>query len=106
VRGALVWIQRDLYISRRFIAIDWFPPRWSERLPYPEIFSFARDWWSWREGGKEICAQILKMAHAGRGAVRKATGRGSVSNKEGSLGGRPLNRPVATPSMPLPNPAL
>jgi hypothetical protein len=66
-RGALVWIRRDLYISRRFIAADYFPVRWSERAPYTKKFSFARDWWSWREDGKEICARILKMAPAGRG---------------------------------------
>jgi hypothetical protein len=103
-RGALVWIRRDLYISRRFAAADCFPARWSERAPYTKKFSFARDWWSLREGGKEICAQILKMAPAGRGGGRKSVGRRSSSEKEGNLGGLPPNRAAGAPNMLLMNP--
>jgi hypothetical protein len=62
----LVWIRRDLFIARRFIAADCFPAREFERVPYAKPFSFAKDWWSWRGGGKEVWAEILKMAPGGR----------------------------------------
>jgi hypothetical protein len=76
----LVWIQRDLFIARRFCAADCFPAREGERLPFPKLFKFSRDWWSWREGGREICKQILMMAPGGRGGYKKQGGRGGQAN--------------------------
>jgi hypothetical protein len=43
----LVWIQRDLYISRRFTADNFYLAREGERLPFLKLFRFSRDWWSW-----------------------------------------------------------
>jgi hypothetical protein len=76
----LVWIRRDLFIARRFRAADCFPISEGERLPYPKSFRFSRDWWSWREGGKEICRQILQMAPGGRGGYKKPGGRGAQAD--------------------------
>jgi hypothetical protein len=73
----LVWIRRDLFIARRFAAADCFPAREFERVPYAKSFSFAKDWWSWRGGGKEVWSEILKMAPGGRGGVWKPGGRGN-----------------------------
>lgn len=94
-RRALVWIRRDLFISRRFAAKDCYPARLSEKGPVPRFFSFKRDWWSWRPGGREICAQILAMAPGGRGGGRKPSSRvegaggrqGSSANPAPSAGG-------------------
>jgi hypothetical protein len=72
----LVWIRRDLFIVRHFCAADCFPAREGERLPFPKLFKFSRDWWSWREGGREICKQILMMAPGARGGYKKQGGRG------------------------------
>jgi hypothetical protein len=76
----LVWIRRDLFIARRFCAADCFPAREGERLPFPKLFKFLRDWWSWREGGSEICKQILMMAPGGRGGYKKPGGRGGQAD--------------------------
>jgi hypothetical protein len=43
----LVWIQRDLYISKRFTADNFYLAREGERLPFLKLFRFSRDWWSW-----------------------------------------------------------
>jgi hypothetical protein len=42
----LVWIRRDLFITQRFRAVDCFPIREGERMPFPKSFKFSRDWWS------------------------------------------------------------
>jgi hypothetical protein len=88
----LVWIRRDLFIARRFCAADCFPAREGERLPFPKPFKFSRDWWSWRDGGREICKQILMMAPGGRGGYKKQGGRGGQA-----VGG---NKPPQKPQLP------
>jgi hypothetical protein len=44
--SVLVWIRRDLFIARRFTEIECHPAREGERLPFPRLFRFSRDWWS------------------------------------------------------------
>jgi hypothetical protein len=89
--SALVWIRRDLFISRRFAAADCYPARDSERIGRCKEFKFSRDWWSWRIGGKEICEEILKMVQAGRGSGRQGGGRGSGGPNSGGGGGKPTD---------------
>jgi hypothetical protein len=98
----LVWIRRDLFIARRFVAADCFPAREFERVPYAKPFSFAKDWWSWRGGGKEVWAEILKMAPGGRGGVRRPGGRGNGSGQPSS-DGRVQQKPQPPPVKVVPN---
>jgi hypothetical protein len=44
--NVLVWIRRDLFIARRFTEIECHPAREGEKLPFPRLFRFSRDWWS------------------------------------------------------------
>jgi hypothetical protein len=98
----LVWIRRDLFIARRFVAADCFPAREFERVPYAKSFSFAKDWWSWRGGGKEVWSEILKMAPGGRGGVRRSGGRGNRSGQPSS-DGRVQQKPQPPPAKVAPN---
>jgi hypothetical protein len=90
----LVWIRRDLFIARRFTEVDCHPAREGERLPFPRLFRFSRDWWSWREGGKEICRKILAMALGGRGGYKKPPGR-----EGGQAGADGVPRPQLKPQV-------
>jgi hypothetical protein len=96
--STLVWIRRDLFISRRFSAADCYPAWDTERIGRCKEFKFSRDWWSWRGGGKEICEAILKMVQAGRGSGRQSGGRGSGGTNSGG-GNPPVARPPSSTSM-------
>jgi hypothetical protein len=98
----LVWIRRDLFIARRFVAADCFPAREFERVPYAKPFSFARDWWSWRGGGGRRCGQRSSRWHqVGEvvfgGLVVGAVEVGSRALMVGCSRSRSLPRPRSSP---------
>jgi hypothetical protein len=83
-----------MFIAKQFTEVDCHPAREGERLPFPKLFRFSRDWWSWREGGKEICRKILAMVPGGRGGYKKPPGRGG-----GQAGADGVPRPQLKPQV-------